>query len=127
MPVVADQLRAAVVGAGEDAWGWAVLRGVVDRVLQAHGLLRDLTAVFAAASREVAAKIHALLNPPEEAEEAAISEHVRSERDPADGSRVNWDGVYQVRQERSRGRVPVPRGAIIRYSSVGSKAQKDPG
>jgi hypothetical protein len=91
MPVVADELRAAVVGGGEDAWGWAVLRGVLDRVLQAHGLLHDLTNIFAAAPQDVAAKIHALLNPPEEAEEAAISTHVRTEQRP----RVAWDGLYQ--------------------------------
>ncbi len=40
---------------------------------------------------EVAAKVHALLNPPESPEEAAISVHVQSEN----SQRVNWNGVYQ--------------------------------
>jgi hypothetical protein len=95
MPVVAADLRAAVVTAADGAWGWAVLRGVVDRVFQAHGLLHDLSAVFAAAPQEVAAKVHALLNPPELPEEQAISAHVKTEPDPAGAPPVNWDGVYQ--------------------------------
>ena len=63
MPVVADDLRAAVVTAADDAWGWAVLRGVVDRVFQAHGLLHELSEVLAAAPAEVATKIQAALEP----------------------------------------------------------------
>jgi hypothetical protein len=95
LPVVTDELRAAVVGGGADAWGWAVLRGVLDRVLPAHGLLGDLSAVFAAAPQEIAAQLRALVNPPEEPEETAISAHIRAEPDPAGAPRVNWDGVYQ--------------------------------
>jgi hypothetical protein len=60
-------------------------------VLQAHGLLRDLSAVFAAAPQDIAARVYALVNPPEEPEEIAISAHVRPEGSPP----VNWDGVYQ--------------------------------
>jgi hypothetical protein len=98
MPVIADDLRAAVVTAADDAWGWAVLRGVVDRVFQAHGLLHELSEVFAAAPAEVATKIQALLNPPEAAEEAAISAHVPLHSDlsaAAPPSTVNWNGVFQ--------------------------------
>jgi hypothetical protein len=95
MPLVAADLRASVTTESESAWGWAVLHGVVDRVFQAHGLLSDLTSVFAAAPQEIAAKVHALLNPPESLEERALSAHVREEPDPAGGPRVNWDGVYQ--------------------------------
>lgn len=91
MPLVADELRAAVVGATDDAWGWAVLRGVVDRVAQGHGLLNDLSATFAAAPDAVAAKVQAILNPPEDPAEAAITAHVRPDERPA----VLWDGVYQ--------------------------------
>jgi hypothetical protein len=64
-------------------------------VFQAHGLLHDLSQVFAAAPEEVATKIHALLNPPESPEEAAISVHIQAESDAGGAPRVNWDGVYQ--------------------------------
>jgi len=96
MPLVAADLRAAVVAATTaDTWGWAVLRGVVDRVFQAHGLLRELSEVFAAAPGEVATRIHALLNPPESGDEAAISAHVPRPDDPKAPQAVNWNGVYQ--------------------------------
>ena len=94
MPVVADDLRAAVTAA-DGAWGWAVLRGVVDRAFRAHGLLRDLSAVFAVAPQEVGEKAHALLYPPGLPEERAISAHVRSEDDPTGAPRVSWDGVFR--------------------------------
>jgi hypothetical protein len=90
IPETGGDLLAAVVAAGDDAWGWAVLRGVVNRIIPAQGA-PDLSEVFAAAPQEVAAKVHALLNPPELAEDAAISAHIR----PAGEPRVNWDGVYQ--------------------------------
>ena len=98
MPVVADDLRAAVVNAPDDAWGWAVLRGVVDRVFQAHGLLHQLSEVFAAAPADVAAKIQAILNPPESAEEATITAHVPHQYDlgtTTAPAAVNWNGVFQ--------------------------------
>jgi hypothetical protein len=96
MPAVTDELRAAVLNVGNDAWGWAVLRGVVDRVFQAHGLLNDLSRVFAASPPEVAAKVHAILNPPDLPDELAISVHVP----PFAGTAstflgVHWNGVYQ--------------------------------
>jgi hypothetical protein len=103
MPVVADDLRAAVVTAPASAWGWEVLRGVVDRVFQAHGLLRDLSAVFAPAPQEIAARVHALLNPPELPEELAISAHVRAEPDPAGAPSVNWNGAFRCVENDAEG------------------------
>jgi hypothetical protein len=97
MPGVAADLRAAVVTAPDDAWGWAVLRGVLDRVCQAHGLLHELSEVFAAAPADVAAKVQALLSPPESVEEAAITLHVPRNDGPNSPAppTVNWNGVYQ--------------------------------
>lgn len=123
MPLVADDLREAVITATDDAWGWAVLRGVVDRVVQAHGLLHDLSDVFAAAPQEVAAKIHALLNPPELAEEAAISAHVPRPGDATRPQTVNWNGVYQcVGNEQEGGLLFI--ALMSAFGSAGFASQK---
>jgi|GEM_PF-2964677 len=92
MSTVADELRSAVLNEADDARGWAVLRGVVDRVFQTHGLLNDLSRLFASSPPEVVAKIHALLNPPETPEETAIAAHVSLSYGSAT---VNWNGVHQ--------------------------------
>lgn len=126
MPVVADDLRAAVVTAPDDAWGWAVLRGVVDRVFQAHGLLHELSEVFAAAPAEVAAKIQVLLNPPELAEEAAISAHVPPPDDPNAAtvpSAVNWNGVYSCVGNDAEGGL-LFLALMCAHGSAGFAAQK---
>ena len=68
-------------------------------MFQAHGLLRELSEVFAAAPKEVAAKVNALLNPPETSDESAISVHVRPDESP----RVRWDGVFQCVSHDSEG------------------------
>ena len=88
MKAVSGDLRAAVT-APDDTWGWAVLRGVVDRVFQAHRLLQELTGVFAAAPADVAAKVFVLLNPPESADETALAALVNPDGAPP----VNWGGV----------------------------------
>jgi hypothetical protein len=94
---VEDEFRAAVVGPPDGARGWAVLRGVIDRAGQAHGLLGELSRVFAAAPPEVAAKVEALVNPPEPADEAAIAAHLPpgGRDDGGEPPAVNWNGVYQ--------------------------------
>jgi hypothetical protein len=119
MPLVTAELRAAVVSGDENSWGWAVLRGVADRVAQAHGLLTDLTAAFAAAPQEVAAKVQALLSPPEEVDEAAISAHVRPGQVPV----VVWDGVYQRVQNDIEGGF-LFLALMCAHGSFGFAAQK---
>ena len=54
MTTVAPELLTAVT-APDNAWGWTVLRGVVDRVFQAHRLLHKLSEVFTAAPTDLAA------------------------------------------------------------------------
>ena len=114
---------ASVTTTATGAWGWEVLRGVVDRVFQAHGLLHDLSAVFAAAPQEVAAQVHALLNPPELPEEQAISAHVRTEPDPTGTPRVNWDGVYQCVGNDAEGGL-LFLALMCGYGSAGFASQK---
>lgn len=95
--VVADDVRAEVVTAPGDAWGWAVVRGVVGRVLPGA----DVSAVLAAPAATVAAQVHALLNPPELPEETAIGANVRATA--TGGVGVYWDGVYQCVGNDSEG------------------------
>ncbi len=95
MPLVVAELRDAVVTAPDDARGWAVLRGVIDRVGPAHGLLAGLALLFTDAPPDVAAKVHALLNPPEAEEEVAIAVHVPRPDAPTRPQVINWNGVYQ--------------------------------
>jgi hypothetical protein len=126
LPVVTDDLRAAVLTATDDAWGWTVLRGVVDRVFQAHGLFRELSEVFAAAPQEVAAKIHALLNPPEAVEEAAITAHVPPPGAAAAApgrSDVDWNGVYQCVGNDTGGGL-LFLALMCAHGSAGFSAQK---
>lgn len=119
MPAVTDKLRTAAVNTTSDAWGWAVLCDVVDRVFQSPGLRNDLSRVFAASPPEVAAKVHGMLNPPESPEEAAISAHVRPENSP----RVNWNGVHQcVCNDPEGGYLFL--ALMCEHGSVGSSAQK---
>lgn len=90
-------LRSEVVVAPGDAWGWAVVRGVVGCVLPGG----DPSAVFAAPVAMVAARVHALLNPPELPEETAIGANVRATATGPVG--VYWDGVYQCVGNDSEG------------------------
>jgi len=114
---VADALRAAVT-AHDAAWGRAVLRGAADRVAHAHGLLHELTDVFATAPPDVAAQVHALLHPPETAGEAAISAHVHP-----DEPRVNWDGVHPCVSADPEGGC-LFLAFMCAYGSAGFAAQK---
>jgi hypothetical protein len=124
LPVVTDELRAAVVDSTDGTWGWAVLRGVVDRVFQAHGLFRELSDVFAAAPEEIAAKVHALLNPPELIEEAAISAHVPPDPSAAPArSDVDWNGVYQCVCNDAGGGL-LFLALMCAHGSIGVSAQK---
>jgi ribosomal protein L7/L12 len=96
MPLVSADLRAAVEADPESGWGWAVLRGVVDRVSQAHGLLRELADVFAASPAAVVEKVDALVNPPESEDEAKFAACVPRPGDPAAPTEVQWDAVHRL-------------------------------
>jgi hypothetical protein len=82
-------------------------------------LLQDLSRVFAASPPEVATKVHALLNPPESSEEAAISAHIRPEHWP----RVNWDGLYHRVSNDSEGGF-LFLALMCAYGSTGFSGQK---
>jgi hypothetical protein len=92
VPTVDDELRAALLNSTGDEWAWAVLRGAVERAFGPEAL-EDLSRVFVADAADVAARVYAILDPPELPEEVAISAHVRAEDQHA--ARVNWNGVYQ--------------------------------
>lgn len=120
MPAVTEELLAAVLDTTNDSWGWAVLRGVVDRTFQSHSLLNDLSQVFAASPPEVAAKVQAMLTPPESPEDAAISAHVQPENFLR---RVDWNGVYQCVGNDSEGGF-LFLALMCAYGSAGFSGQK---
>ena len=118
LSAVTDALYAAVT-ARDAAWGWAVLQGAADRVAHAHGLLHDLTDVFATAPPEVAAQVRALLYPPETNDEVAISAHVRQDDEP----RVDWAGMHRcVDADPEGGRLFL--ALMCAYGSAGCVNQK---
>lgn len=119
MSAVADKLRSAVLNETEPK-GWAILRGVVDRVFQAHGLLNDLSRIFAASPPDVVAKVHALLNPPESPEEMAITAHVSISYGSVT---VNWNGVYQCVSNDAEGGF-LFLALMCAFGSDGFSAQK---
>jgi hypothetical protein len=96
MPEVGPDLRLAVERDPESEWGWAVLRGVIDRVSLAHSLLKDLNELFAASPVSVVEKLKALLNAPESAEEKRITDCVPRVGDPTAPTIVNWDSLHQA-------------------------------
>jgi hypothetical protein len=96
MPAVSADLRSAVEISAENGWGWTVLQGVVYRLAQPHGLFPDLMEVFAAAPTHVAAKVEALVNPPESPEEARFTACVPRPDNPTAPVEVQWDAVYEL-------------------------------
>jgi len=123
MPAVATDLRAAVEADPERGWGWAVLRGVVDRVSLAHGLLRELSELFTAAPSAIAQKIDSLLNPVESPEDAQITKWIPRPGDPASPSAVDWDGLYQAISGDTAG-PQVFVALMCEYGSAGFRNQK---
>jgi hypothetical protein len=94
MAVVGADLRDAVERDPEGGWGWAVLRGVVDRVSMAHRLLKDLNELFAAAPAAIAEKLNELLNVPESRAETEITRCVPRPDDPTAPATVDWDALH---------------------------------
>jgi hypothetical protein len=125
MPAVATDLRAAVEASPEDGWGWAVLRGVVGRVATAHGLLRELDAVFAAAPAAVAKRVKALLHPPEADDDRRITARVPNPGDPTAPAAVNWDELHTAAGVGSEPDGPLLFVALMcEYGSAGFRNQK---
>lgn len=124
MPAVGHDLRAAVEAAPEDGWGWAVLRGVVSRVAQAHGLLNDLNELFAASPAAVAEKVAALVNPPESPEEAQIGRLVPRPGDPTAPEHVDWDAAHQAVSGEGAAGALLFVALMAEYGSAGFRNQK---
>lgn len=123
MPTVAPDLRASVEGNPENGWGWTVLRGVVDRTRFAHGLLADLGELFAASPGAVAAKVSALVNPPESDEEQQLSRLVPPPGgDPA--AMVDWAGLNRAVGSEGVAGALLALALMCEYGSTGSQTQK---
>lgn len=124
MPAVGPELRAAVEAAAGDGWGWAVLRGVVDRACLAHGLLADLNDLFAASPAAVAETVAALVNPPESPEEAAITACVPRPGDPTGPDAVDWNRLHQTVSGEGIAGALLALALMCEYGSAGSQTQK---
>jgi hypothetical protein len=120
---VAGALRAAVESGPDDGWGWTVLRGVIDRMSQAHGMLREVMDVFAASPADVVAKVTALLDSPESEREALLTACILRSGDPTAPASVDWNGVHREVGTDADGPL-VYLALVCEYGSAGLVSHK---